>query len=130
MSEIRDFVAKAERFLQSAQHLFEIEDYDSCVSRAYYSMFFLAEAVLMTRGICPASHRGVITLFGKHLVQTGVFPPELGRALNRAYDARLMSDYATGLTVSREEAENLLQEAKGFVAQVRAYLERQEGKTP
>lgn len=92
MSEIRDFIAKAERFLQSAQRLFELEDYDSCVSRAYYSMFFLAEAALMTRGISPASHRSVISLFGKHLVQTGVFPPELGRALSRAYDARLTSD--------------------------------------
>lgn len=130
MSEIGDFIAKGERFLQSAQRLFELEDYDSCVSRAYYAMFFFAEAGLLTQGISPASHRGVISLFAKHLVQTGIFPPELGRALSRAYDARLTSDYATGLTVSRQEAENLLQEAKAFVAQVRTYLEGQEGKAP
>lgn len=130
MRETKDFIAKAERFLQSAQRLFELEDYDSCVSRAYYAAFFLAEAALMTQGISPASHRGVISLFGKHLVQTGIFPPELGRALSRLYDARLTSDYAIGLTMSREEAEKLLQEAKTFVAQVRAYLESQEGKGP
>lgn len=89
-----------------------------------------SNAALITLGIAPASHRDVISLFGRHLVQTGVFPPELGRAFSRAYDARLTSDYAIGPTVSREEAENLLQEAQAFVAQVRAYPESQEDEAP
>ncbi|MDR7415274.1 MAG: HEPN domain-containing protein [Armatimonadota bacterium] len=123
--ELRDFVAKAERFLQSAEHLFKVGDYDSCASRCYYAMFFMAEAALMLKGLSASSHRGVIGLFGKHFVQTGIFDPELGRALRRAYDVRLTGDYAVGITVSREEAEDLLRAAHEFVVKVRAYLERE-----
>jgi len=123
--ELQDFIAKAERFLKSAEHLFEVGDYDSCASRAYYAMFFMAEAALMLKGLSASSHRGVIGLFGKQFVQAGIFEPELGRALRRAYDVRLTGDYAVGITVSREEAEDLLKAAHEFVARVRACIERE-----
>jgi len=125
MKEVRDFVAKAERFLKSAEHLLGLGDYDSCASRCYYAMYFVAEAALLHKGLAPSSHRGVIRLFSQHFVQTGIFPPEFGRTLSRAYDVRLTGDYAVGLSVSREEAENLLDAARRFVAEVRAYLERE-----
>ncbi len=125
--ELQDFIAKAERFLQSADHLFKMGDYDSCASRCYYAMFFMAEAALMLKGLSASSHRGVISLFGKHFVQTGIFDHELGQTLRRAYDVRLTGDYAVGITVSREEAEDLLRAAHKFVTTVRAYLEREVG---
>jgi len=132
MKEIPEFIAKAERFLTSAEHLAAIGDYDSCASRCYYAAFFMAEAALIWKGIAAWSHRSVIRLFGQHFIRTGVFPAELGRLLSRAYDARLTADYAVGFGVSREEAENLLRATRQFVWQVRSYLEsqsldRQEG---
>lgn len=131
MRPIGDFIAKAERFLQSAEHLLALGDYDSCASRCYYAMFFLAEAALMTKGLAPSSHRGVIRLFGQHFIETNIFPAELGRALHRAYDVRLTGDYAVGLSVDREEAESLLETARRFIAQVRPYLESEsERGTP
>lgn len=128
MKELQEFVTKAERFLRSAEHLFALEDYDSCASRCYYAMFFMAEAALMVQGLSASSHKGVISLFSKHFVQTGVFRPELGRALRRAYDVRLTGDYGVGISVSREEAEDLLKVAREFVAEVRAFLERKGGQ--
>ena len=122
MKEIQDFIEKSERFLLSADHLLKVEDYDSCVSRCYYAMFFMAEAALMTRGLSPSSHKGVITLFGKQFVKTGVFDQEMGRALRRAHDYRLTGDYAIGVSVGREVAEDLLQSARDFVSRVRSYL--------
>jgi uncharacterized protein (UPF0332 family) len=129
MSEVQQFLAKAERFFKSAQHLFDIADYDSCASRCYYAMFLTAEAALMTRGISAASHKGVITLFSRHFVQAGIFNAKLGRALRRAYDVRLTGDYAVGLSVHREEATELLKDAQEFIAEVRAYLEREAGQS-
>ncbi|MEX2706693.1 MAG: HEPN domain-containing protein [Candidatus Freyrarchaeum guaymaensis] len=55
-------------------------DYDSCVSRCYYAMFFLAEAVLLTKGLRASSHKGVISLFGKHFVKTGIFEKGIGQS--------------------------------------------------
>jgi uncharacterized protein (UPF0332 family) len=126
MREVRDFIEKAERFFRSAESLFTLEDYDSCASRCYYAMFFLAEAALMTQGISPSSHRGVISLFGRHFIRAGILPAEFGRALSRAYDVRLTGDYAVGIAVSRDEAQDLLELTRRFVARLRAYLESQE----
>ncbi|MCK4293643.1 MAG: HEPN domain-containing protein, partial [Planctomycetes bacterium] len=77
MKEIRDFIEKAEKFLSTAKQALNIEDYDSCVSRCYYAMFFVAEAALLTKNLSVSSHKGVISLFGKHFVKTGVFDRNL-----------------------------------------------------
>jgi uncharacterized protein (UPF0332 family)/predicted nucleotidyltransferase len=122
MKEVWDLTAKAERFLGSAKHLLALGDYDSCASRCYYAAFFMAESALMQNGVEPSSDRGVIRLFGQHFILTGIFPPELGRILRRAYDVCLAGDYGVGLSVSREEAENLLDATRRFVFEERAYL--------
>lgn len=49
MKEIANLVAKAEKFLKTAEAALNIGDYDSCASRCYYAMFFLAEAALLAK---------------------------------------------------------------------------------
>ena len=68
-----DFTQKAEKFLDTTDHALNAGDYDSCVSRCYYAMFFMAEAVLLTKGLRASSHKGVISLFGEHFAKTGIF---------------------------------------------------------
>lgn len=124
MKEIKNLIEKAEKFLLTAEHALDIEDYDSSVSRSYYAMFFVAEAVLLTKGLSASSHKGVISLFGEHFVKTGIFDREVGKALNDAYDKRLVGDYGIGFIVTEEEARNLLETAKNFVKKLKIYLER------
>jgi len=130
--EISEFIKKAEKFLDTAEHALNTEDYDSCVSRCYYAMFFVAEAVTLTEGLSASSHKGVISLFGEHFVKTGIFERELGKALNDAYDKRLIGDYGVGFTVTREEAKDLLETAQNFIQEIKSYLKKwldTEGKT-
>lgn len=124
MREIEDLIKKAKRFLRTAELALNDGDYDSCVSRCYYAMFFMAEAVLLTDGLKASSHKGVISLFGKHFVKTGVFKKDLGKSLNDAYDMRQAGDYGVGFTVSKEEAKSMLETAKNFVYEVKSYFER------
>lgn len=86
MRELRDCVNKARKFFRSARILFDCGDYDSCVSRCYYAMFFMAEAVLFSKGIGASSYRGVITLFGEHSLKPGIFDRSLARSLSSVYD--------------------------------------------
>jgi len=55
MKEIEDLIKKAKRFLRTAELALNDGDYDSCVSRCYYAMFFMAEAVLLTKGLKASS---------------------------------------------------------------------------
>jgi uncharacterized protein (UPF0332 family) len=122
MKEIKDLIKKSERFLKTAELTLNDGDYDSCVSRCYYAMFFLAEATLLTKNLKASSHKGVITLFSKHFIKTGVFKKDLGKSLNDAYDKRQIGDYGVGFTISREEAEEVLEKAKNFVKKTKDYL--------
>jgi len=124
MTELRDLIGKAERFLHTAEYVLGTEDYDSCASRAYYAMFFMAEAVLLTKQLTSSSHRGVISLFGEHFVKTGVFEKHLGSTLNLAYRQRIIGDYRADRSVTKEEAEELLEAAQDFVEKVKSYLDQ------
>jgi uncharacterized protein (UPF0332 family) len=46
MTENDALIQKARRYLKSADILLKDKDYESSVSRAYYSMFYAAEAAL------------------------------------------------------------------------------------
>jgi uncharacterized protein (UPF0332 family) len=124
MREIDDLLVKAEKFLKTAEDALHGGDYDSCVSRCYYAMFFLAEAVLLTKNLKASSHKGVLGLFGQHFVKTGVFDKELGRALNDAYDKRQIGDYGVGFSITQKEAQDMLKTALNFVDTMKSHLER------
>jgi uncharacterized protein (UPF0332 family) len=125
MKEIRDFINKAEKFMNTAEQALGIEDYDSCVSRCYYAMFFMVEAALLTKGITAYSHKSVINKFGEHFIKTKILERELGKALNDAYDKRLIGDYGVGFTVTKEQAKSLFETAQDFVRNLKDFLLKQ-----
>ena len=122
MKDLIDYIKKSERFLRTAKLVFEDEDYDSCVSRCYYGMFILAEAVLLTKELSSTSHKGVISLIGQHFVKTGLFEKEIGKALNDIYDKRLLGDYNVGMNTTKEEAGEILALAEEFIVTLKKHL--------
>jgi len=84
----------------------------------------MAEAALLTKNLSASSHKGVISLFGKHFIKTGIFDRGLGKTLNDAYDKRLIGDYGIGFIVTEGEARDMLETAKNFVQTLKRYLKR------
>ena len=124
MKEIDDLAGKTDKFMHTAEYALSTGDYGSCASRGYYAMFSMAEAILLTKGLIASSHRGVISLFGEHFAKTGILARYLGKALNDAYDKRLIGDYGVDRTVTKKEVEDLLDAAQDFVRQVKEYLDK------
>lgn len=113
-------LARADRYVESAQLLLEHGDYESSISRAYYAMFYAAEAALLAKGLAFSTHRGVAGAFGEHFAKTGLVPRALGRDLSRALEKRLVSDYSPERAMTRAEAEELTRSARTFVDAVRS----------
>lgn len=67
------------------------------------------------------SHSGLISAFSLHLVKTGQVPVELGRALNKVEELRIIADYR-GDSVDREKAEWAVNQAKDFVEFLRRLI--------
>lgn len=122
MTEIDSLVKRAKRYIRSAEILLNDKDYESSVSRTYYAMFYAAQAVLLTKKLTFSSHKGVISAFGKHFIKTEIFPKEMGRELNRAFEKRQIGDYGYTFVVSDEEAVQILQYGKEFVSKITSWL--------
>ena len=64
----------------------------------------MSEALLLVKDLKASTHKGVISLFGKHFVKTGIFSREMGKLHNEIYNERLIGDYSVGFTLTEEES--------------------------
>lgn len=126
MKEIEFLIQRATRYLKSAEILLKEKDYESSVSRTYYAMFYSVQAMLLTKKLSFSSHKGIISAFGEHFVKTGIFPKEMGRELNRAFEKRQIGDYGHKFLISEEEAEGILANGKKFVEKIVQHLKEKK----
>ena len=124
MKEVTSLIERAKKYLKSSKLLLEDGDYESSVSRAYYAMFYSPEALLLTKDLSFSSHGGVVSAFGEHFVKTGIFPKEMGRDLNKAFEKRQLGDYEYTFVIPKDEAEEILEKSKQFVVKIIQYLEK------
>ncbi|MFN5752083.1 MAG: HEPN domain-containing protein, partial [Pseudanabaena sp.] len=66
----------------------EREHYRTCLSRSYYSIYYAAKALLLSKNLDASTHKGTIRLFSQYFVKTGQFSSELAKILSDAYDLR------------------------------------------
>jgi len=123
--EILSLIVKARRSIKASKVLFSEGDYDFAISRAYYAMFYCAEAVLLTKELKSKKHSGVIAMFGKEFVKTGLLPEKLHKYLIEAYSERGKGDYeALGLQ-SEDEARKIIERAEEFISEMEKFLQEQ-----
>ncbi|AEK73473.1 hypothetical protein GQS_07885 [Thermococcus sp. 4557] len=113
--EITRELAVAEEELSSAQILYEHGKYRDAISRAYYSMFHSARALLLIKGITPKKHSGTLSMLGMSYIKEGLLDEYYGKALTKAFQMRSQADYNVMYTPSREEAEEILDLALEFL---------------
>ena len=121
--EINGMLAKARRYLASAELLRQAGDFDSAVSRLYYSMFYGAEALLLSQEKTFSSHRAVIAAFGETFVKSGLLPKEMHHWLHRAFEKRQISDYEFMSGISETDVVDLQEKAAEFMKRTEAFLQ-------
>jgi uncharacterized protein (UPF0332 family) len=116
---------KASEAADDAHLLYANERYDAACNRAYYAMFNGARALLLQRGIDPATakkHATVLRLFSLHFVKGGPFEAADGRALSEAGQARNQADYS-GTDTEREVAEDVMRSLDRFMRKAARFIE-------
>ncbi|MEY3802948.1 MAG: hypothetical protein RL126_92 [Actinomycetota bacterium] len=115
-----ELLSKAKISLSSSKLLLNAGDPSGACNRAYYAMFDAARAALLASKLSDdvltiRTHSGLIASFSLKLVKSGLVDIELGKALNKVEDLRLVADYR-GDTVEMEEATWAVQQATKFVS--------------
>lgn len=123
---MKELMAKAMRAVNSAKLLLDANDFDGACNRAYYAMFDAARAALFASNteVQPddvRTHSGLISAFSLHLVKPGHIPIEIGRALNKVQELRLIADYR-GDSVDADKAAWAVEQAMVFVSFMQKFI--------
>lgn len=76
--EVYKLIEKAKKSLTASEILAQNKLYNFAGARAYYTMFYIAEAFLWTKEMNFSSHSAVISAFGKEFAKKGIVPILLG----------------------------------------------------
>ncbi len=99
----------------------------SAVSRLYYGMLHLVRALVVSRGFDPRTPEGVETLFGLHLVRSGVVDVRYSKVFAHLQKFREQADYGPLLALAPEDIAKDLEavnEFAGVVEQILGITER------
>jgi uncharacterized protein (UPF0332 family) len=114
----------AEDKLKSARILLDAGQWRDAASRAYYSAFHAASAVLLSKGLSFSSHAQTIGAFNRNFVKTGIFPIEFGRRLTKMQTDRESGDYRATSPIGEATAREDVAIADEFLQSCRRYLEQ------
>ena len=85
----QQLLKKAVRAIEAAESLLENGYPEFSTGRAYYAMFYTAEALLEEKDLKFSKHGGVHGAFGQHYVKTELLDPKYHRWLLDAFDQRI-----------------------------------------
>lgn len=120
--QTRKLLDKAARAVHAAKTLLDEGDVDFAAGRAYYSMLYVAEALLNEKDLRFRKHGGVHAAFGDHFIKTGLLDPKFHRWLLDAFDKRVQGDYGVEAAITQEDVEQLIAQADEFLKEARRHL--------
>ncbi len=127
-SGLQAFLDKAIDSLGAARSLMKDGYFDFAASRAYYSMFYVAEALLAHLGQSYNKHAGVIAAFGREYAKAGKLDKKFHRWLIDAQDFRNIGDYGIEAHVSGEQANLVCVWALEFIEAAKELLENKKSE--
>lgn len=123
-SEVKANMERAEQAVDAARKLASDGYYDFAASRAYYSVFYAASALLLQEGLEFRKHSGVIAAIHQRFIKTGRMEKEFGKNLNWLFELRSIGDYGVTVHVPPADAEQAINTAMSFLQKTRSILRK------
>lgn len=121
--EVALYIDRAHQMLIVTARNLDDGFYDSAVNRAYYAIFYAANAMLSTQGLARSKHSGVISAFREHFVKPGLIETEYSDIYGRLMNHRHVGDYELELSIGEHQARADLRDAERFVRRVEKWLQ-------
>jgi len=110
-----NLLLKADQSLSAARLMLDGGYPEYAASRAYYTMFYIAEAFLDGEGLSFSKHSAVISAFGREFARTGRVPVKFHQFLIRAQELRNAGDYGEINAVTANQAADSIAQAEEFL---------------
>ncbi|MBN1451348.1 MAG: HEPN domain-containing protein [Anaerolineales bacterium] len=120
---IQHFLKLADESREVANGLIDMGHPRFSVAQSYYTIFYLAQALLLTKGLTHSSHSAVVAAYGKEFAKTGLLDPKFHRYIIDAQKLRQIGHYGDeSEEVTKEQAIESFQWAEEFKQAVETYL--------
>jgi uncharacterized protein (UPF0332 family) len=110
-----NLLLKARQSLSASKLMLDSGYPDYAASRAYYAMFYIAEAFLDGEGLSFSKHSAVISAFGREFARTGRVPVKFHQFLIRSQELRNAGDYGEINAVTANQAADSISQAEEFL---------------
>ena len=121
--EVEHFLRLANESHEVAKALIEIDHPRFSAAQSYYTIFYLAQALLLTKGLSFSKHSAVIATYGKEFAKTGMLDPKFHLYIIQAQKLRQIGHYGEeGEEVTKEQALECYQWAEEFMLAVKNHL--------
>lgn len=120
MNEVEKFLEKAEATLEDAEKAHREEMLVSTVqNRIYYSIYYAAQAALISLGHDVGTHKGIKIKIGEEMVLEDLLDKEWGRFYSQQQTYREQADYQIDVDIERKDLEGFLEKAEEFIRQMK-----------
>ena len=113
---------KAAEDLKTAGNNFDSKDYRAANNRAYYSVFHSLRAVLALDHYDSKKHSGIIAEFRRKYMKNRIFPVEMSRMIDSAFEIRNASDYDDMFIANKDETKTQIENAEYVLKEVAEYI--------
>jgi len=113
---------RADKAMAAARLLFDNNFLSDAVSKLYYSLLYTIRALLLTKGLEPKSHEGVLRLLGLHFIKQGIFEAKASHIFAKLMKYREEADYNPSYIFTKEDFIDFQKEAQELSNKIKLYL--------
>ncbi|MDR0791977.1 MAG: HEPN domain-containing protein [Chitinophagaceae bacterium] len=121
-TEMQKILDKATESLSNAEYDLDGGFTLATANRAYYACYYCMTALLFTKDVYAKTHQGTKTKFTEFFIKSGLFPQSASDIAGLLFDSRQSADYDFDANITKEEATNLIKQAKTFLHLTIAYI--------
>lgn len=122
MSDLYSIIKKAEDSIENAIYNLDGHFYSATVNRCYYALYYCINALLLTKGVSPKSHKGAHVKFNELFILSGDLSKDMNTILVSTFNQRQIGDYDIDAEIFYEEAFETLTNSRFFVETAIRYL--------
>jgi uncharacterized protein (UPF0332 family) len=115
-------IDRAQEDIETARELLHSGRYRAAINRSYYAIFSIATALLLTQRIERTKHSGVESAFIQNFIKKGIIETEYGKIYDYIRKKREESDYSVRITIDKETATKVVDDADKFIVRVTEYF--------
>lgn len=125
-ADIEHLLKLADESHEAAKVMIDNDIVRFSAAQSYYTIFYLAQALLLSKGLLFSSHSAVVAAYGKEFARTRVLDPKFHRYIIDAQERRQVGHYGDEHEeITREQALESFQWAGEFMSAVKEYLSKE-----